>query len=137
MNLKKSERATFGFFHFLQLSLQEVGHLRVQVPSGISTRNPMVPVGVVKGFKLLVGRDEGIDEVHCILEVDVVISSSMDQQEIAFQLVDMRDWAIVIVASRIQLGRLQVALGVNGIVIPPGGHRGNCDGSFKHIISNH
>jgi len=76
------------------------------VPGGISTRNAMVAVGIVEGFKLLVGRNEGIDEVYCILEVDVVISSAMDQQEIAFQLVDMGDGGVVIVASWIQLGRL-------------------------------
>ena len=40
---------------------QEVGHLRVQVPGGISPRNAMVAVGVVEGFKLLVCRDECID----------------------------------------------------------------------------
>jgi len=66
----------------------------------------MIPVGVVEGFKLLVRSNEGIDEVHCILEMDIVISSSMDQQEVAFQLVDMGDGGVVIVASWIQLGRL-------------------------------
>jgi len=58
----------------------------------------MIPVGVVEGFKLLVGCNEGIDEIYCILEVDIVIPSAMDQQEISFQLVDMRDGRVVIVA---------------------------------------
>ena len=97
----------------------------------------MVPVGVVEGFKLLIGRNEGIDEVHCILEVDVVISSAMDQQEISFQLVDMRDGRVVIVACWIQLGRLQVALGVDRIIVPPGGHRGYCDGRLKDVVADH
>ena len=128
---------TFGFFFGLQLPLQEVSHLRVEVPGGVPSRNPMVPVGVVEGFKLLVGRNERIDEVHSILEVDVVITGSMDQQEIAFQLVDMRDGRVVIVASWIQLGRLQVPLGVNGIVVPPGRHRGYCDRSLKDVVADH
>lgn len=61
----------------LQLSLQEFGHLRVQVPGGISTRNPMVAIGVIKRFKLLVRCNECVDQVHCILEVDIVISGTM------------------------------------------------------------
>ena len=51
----------------------------------------MVAVGIVKGFKLLVSRDECVDEIHRILEVDIVISRAMNQQEVALQLVDMGD----------------------------------------------
>jgi len=97
----------------------------------------MVAVGVVKGFKLLVSCDECIDQVHGILEVDIVISRPMNQQEIALQLIYMGDGTIVIVACRIQLGSLQVALCIDGIVVPPSCDRGHCNGSFKHIISDH
>jgi hypothetical protein len=58
---KKIRKGDFRIFHCLQFALQEVGHLRVQVPGGISTRNPMVAVGVVEGFKLLVSRNECVD----------------------------------------------------------------------------
>ena len=68
----------------LQLSLQEVGHLRVQVPGGVPTINPMVAVGVVKGFKLLVRSNEGVDQVYRILEVDIVISRTVNQQKVSF-----------------------------------------------------
>ena len=54
----------------------------------------MVAVGVVKGFKLLVSRDESIYQVHRILEVDIVISRPMNQQEIALQFVDMGDGTV-------------------------------------------
>ena len=64
----------------------------------------MVAVGVVKGFKLLVSRDKCIDQVYGILEVDIVISRAMNQQEVSFQLVHMGDGRVVIVACRIQLG---------------------------------
>ena len=97
----------------------------------------MAAVGIVKGLKLLVGRNEGIDQVHGILEVDIVISRAMNQQEVALQLIYMGDGRVVIVTSRIQLGRLQVALGVDRIIIPPGSHWRHRDGSFKHIISDH
>jgi len=97
----------------------------------------MVAVGVVKGFKLLVCRDECVDQVHGILEVDIVISRAMNQQEVALQLIYMGDGRVVIVTSRIQLGRLQIALGVDRIVVPPGSHWGYRDGSFKHLVANH
>jgi hypothetical protein len=117
-----------------KLPLDKIRHHAVQVPGGIAQVDAMVAIGIVHRLKLLVGLDERIDKIDCILKMDIVVARAMHQEQVPFQLVDMGDGAVIVVTSGVDLGSLQVALGVDRIEIPASRHRRHGDGGFEDIF---
>lgn len=91
----------------------------------------MVSIGIIKGLKLFVRSDQGIDQIYGVLKVYIIISRPVNQQVISFELVDMGNRTIVVISGSIELGSLQITLGINRVVIPPGRHRSYCNGGLK------
>src|SRR5690606_22171889 len=103
------------------------------MPSGIAPVDAVIFVWIEEGVKLLVCCDQGIDQVHGVLEVNIVIARPMDEQEVAPELVYMRNRTVVIVSCGIELRGLQVALGVDRVIVSPSRHRSYRDRCLKNV----
>src|SRR5690606_10581090 len=95
----------------LQFPLDKIGHHRIQMPGSISAINSMVSVGIVERFKLFIRSNQGIDKVYGVLVMDIIIPGTVNQQEIAFEFVYMRNRTVVVIAPCIQLRCLQIPFG--------------------------
>ena len=63
----------------------------------------MVAVGISKKVKVLALGHQCVDHLHRILEMDIVVGRTVDQQELAFELFCMVDGAVVVVTVGILL----------------------------------
>ena len=57
----------------------------------------------------------------------------MHEQVGTLQLVHVVDGAVVVITVAVVLGQAHVALGVDGVVVPPVGHRGHGHGGLEHV----
>lgn len=62
----------------LKFSLKEIGHHGIEVPGGIAAVDAMISIWIIKRFKLLVCSDQRIYQIHRILEVDIVVTGSVN-----------------------------------------------------------
>jgi hypothetical protein len=49
------------------------------MPGGISSIDTMVSVWIIEGLKLLIRPDQGINQVNCVLEMNIIITRTMNQ----------------------------------------------------------
>ena len=76
----------------------------------------MVIVRVELHLKLLVGPHEGIDILHRLLHMHVIVCRTMDDEHITRQVLGTIDQRCLVVASVIYLRPTHVTLGVRTVV---------------------
>src|SRR5690554_2043025 len=101
----------------------------------IPTVNSVVFIGVDEKVELFVGFHQSRDHFHSVLKVHVVVGRTVNQQVGAFEFFDEVDGRIVVVSGSVLLWRAHEALGVNGVVKTPVGHRRHRDAQFKLLGS--
>ena len=69
----------------LQLTIDEVGHQLVKVEAGVAPIDAVVLIGIDSEFELLTSIFKGSNHVDRILEMDIVVARSVDQQIVTFQ----------------------------------------------------
>src|ERR1039458_5662293 len=74
-------------------------------------------------LELLARQLQGIGHLQGVLEQHVVILEIVKDEELAFQVCRFRGEGGVLIAVGILLGKAHVALGVDGVVVDPTGHR--------------
>lgn len=74
----------------LQIILDKIAHKGKQMQAGIPPIYPMIPIWIEERVKLFASGDQSVLQHHRVLDMYIVISGTVDQQEIAFKLCYMR-----------------------------------------------
>ena len=103
----------------LGLRLQ-IGHEPVHlfIP-GLPKPDPVGLPRVDEPVEILSGLEQGIDELHHMGGMDVVIDRSVLDQELSLQVLDIVERVGFLVALGIVLGKSHVPLGIDGVIVPP------------------
>lgn len=67
-----------SFSGFKQAFLEKMAHLIIKVNPGVATINAMITVGINHQVKWFIGFDKGVDHLHRILIMDIVIAATVD-----------------------------------------------------------
>ena len=123
------------FFVFLQLTMDEVGHELIEVEACVSAIDAVVFVGIDAELKLFACVLESRDHIDCILEMDVVVTSAVDEQIIALKQIGEVEGGVVVVAAGVVLRALEESLGVDVVVVTPRDDGCDGDGRFEHVVT--
>ena len=95
--------------------------------TGITAVDGVVAVGVNLHVELLAGLHEGFGVLGGIAEVDVVVGHAVDEQQTPLQLRGAQQGRCLVVAAAVLLRRPHETLGIDAVVEPPVGGRGDSD----------
>src|SRR5581483_4033175 len=84
-------------------------------------------------IELLASIDQRVHELHRVLEVNVIVSSTVRQQQAPVELLSKVNRRTCPISLRILLWQAHIAFGVNGIVIQPVGDRRNRNAGFESV----
>ena len=111
----------------LEFTIDEVSHQLVEVEAGVATVDAVVLVGIDAKLELFASIFQSRHHIDCVLEVDVVVASAMDEEVVAAQEVGEVKRRIVIIATGIVLRTLEETFGVDVVVVTP--RDDGCDGN--------
>ena len=82
----------------LQVLHNKFGHSCIEMNGGASTVYPMVLIGIELHLKLFIGLYQCLCKIHGVLEMDIIITPTMYQQELSLQSIGKVDGRIVIIS---------------------------------------
>lgn len=130
-----SQPVRFAEVFHLVVFLEEVDDAGVEVQACDGACQAVVFVGVDLHFKVFSGFDEGGGVGEGVLEMDVVVGGTVDEEEVALQPVGEAEGRAEVVIGEILVGRAHKTFGIDGIVETPVGYGGDGDAGPEDAVA--